>query len=96
MEHTIYRVKSFRIIGDYKLVVKFNDNSSQTIDFKPILKGGLCESLLELSLFNQVQIDPEVQTLVWSNRADFDPATLHDWPQHVEELSERAQKWTAQ
>jgi len=96
MEHTIYRVKSFRIIGDYKLVVKFNDNSSQTIDFKPILKGGLFESLLELSLFNQVQIDPEVQTLVWSNGADFDPATLHDWPQHVEELSERAQKWTAQ
>lgn len=96
MEHKIYRVKSFRIIGDYKLVVKFNDNSSQTIDFKPILKGGLFESLLELSLFNQVQIDPEVQTLVWSNGADFDPATLHDWPQHVEELSERAQKWTAQ
>ena len=96
MENTIYRVKDFRMIGDYKLVVKFNDNSSQTIDFKPILKGGLFESLLELSLFNQVQIDPEVQTLVWSNGADFDPATLHDWPQHVEELSERAQKWTAQ
>ncbi|TDI79973.1 MAG: DUF2442 domain-containing protein [Caldithrix sp.] len=96
MEHKIYRVKSFRIIGDYKLVVKFNDNSSQTIDFKPILKGGLFEPLLELSLFNQVQIDPEVQTLVWSNGADFDPATLHDWPHHVEELSERAQKWTAQ
>ncbi len=80
---------------DYKLVVTFNDNSSQTIDFKPILKGELFEPLFDLSRFNQVQIDPEVQTLVWPNGADFDPATLHDWPDHVEELSERAQKWTS-
>lgn len=95
MEHKIYRVQSFEIIGDYKLVVTFNDNNSQTIDFKPILKGELFEPLLDLSSFNQVQIDPEVHTLVWPNGADFDPATLHDWPHHVEELSERAQKWTS-
>ena len=76
-------------------MVTFNDNSAQTIDFKPILKGELFEPLLDLSRFNQVQIDPEVHTLVWPNGADFDPATLHDWPYHVEELSERAQKWTS-
>jgi hypothetical protein len=32
-------------------------------------------------LFEQVKIDPEVHTLVWPNGADFDPATLHDWPE---------------
>ncbi|PYS49641.1 MAG: hypothetical protein DMF68_09360 [Acidobacteria bacterium] len=45
------------------------------------------------SLFNQVHVDPEVHTLVWPNGADFDPATLHDWPELEEVLIARAQKW---
>lgn len=40
-------------------------------------------------LFNQVGIDPEVKTLVWLNGADFDPATLHDWPEHKEAFAAR-------
>jgi hypothetical protein len=34
--------------------------------------------------------------LVWPNGADFDPATLHDWPQYAEALIARAQEWEAQ
>jgi hypothetical protein len=52
--------------------------------------------LRELSVFNQVRIDPEVHTLVWRNGADFDPATLHDWPEHVEALTARAGEWESQ
>jgi hypothetical protein len=44
-------------------------------------------------LFQQVRIDPEVHTLVWPNGADFDPTILHDWPEHVEALKERARQW---
>jgi len=44
-------------------------------------------------LFNEVRIDPEVHTLVWPNGGDFDPATLHDWPQHLDALIERARQW---
>jgi len=73
--------------------VQFNDNTWQTIDFKPILAGELYAPLHDLSLFTQVQIDPEVKTLVWLNGADFDPATLHDWPHYVEELTARARRW---
>jgi len=39
--------------------------------------------LRNLYLLNRVRIDPEVETLVWPVRADFDPATLHDWPAEV-------------
>ncbi|MCL5612100.1 MAG: DUF2442 domain-containing protein [Chloroflexi bacterium] len=40
--------------------------------------------------FNQVEIDPEVHTLIWPNGADFDPATLHDWPEHITEMKKMA------
>jgi hypothetical protein len=58
-----------------------------------MLAGRLYGPLRDLTIFNQVRIDPEVHTLVWPNGADFDPATLHDWPQYVDALKARAQKW---
>ena len=93
MFHPIYRVQSFDIVAPYTLRIQFDDNTWQTINFQPILAGSMYGPLCDVSLFNQVQIDPEVHTLVWPNGADFDPATLHDWPQYVDELTKRAQTW---
>lgn len=75
------------------LRVQFTDNAEQVIDFKPILAGELYRPLLDLQLFNRVAIDPEVKTLVWPNGADFDPATLHDWPTYQEAFAARAREW---
>lgn len=94
MGHPIYRVVECEIIEDYTLRVGFDDGTFQTIDFQPVLAGELYGPLQDLSLFNQFEIDPEVHTLVWPNGADFDPATLHDWPEHVEKLSARTQQWS--
>ena len=63
------------------------------IDFKPVLAGEVFGPLRDLNLFNQVFLDLEVHTLVWPNGADFDPATLHDWPERVEALSKQARQW---
>lgn len=93
MSHRIYRVESFEIISAYTLRVRFDDGLEQTIDFRPVLAGELYGPLRELALFNQVRIDPEVRTLVWPNGADFDPATLHDWPEQIEAMRAAAQKW---
>ena len=95
MIHPIYRVVAFQIAGPHTLRVKFDDASEQQINFQPMLAGKVYGPLRDLALFNQVRIDPEVQTLVWPNGADFDPATLHDWPQYVEELTARARQWEA-
>ena len=84
MEHPIYRVVSMEILAPYVLRVLFNEGEESTIDFRLLLDGDLYGPLRDLSLFNQVQIDKEVHTLVWPNGADFDPADLHDW----EEVSE--------
>lgn len=94
MAHPIYCVQAFEIVAPYTLHVQFDDDTWQIINFQPILAGELYGPLCDLSLFNQVQIDPEVHTLIWPNGADFDPATLHDWPDHIHELMARAQQWT--
>lgn len=93
MFHPIYRVISFKIVAPYTLHVTFNDHTSQTINFKPILGGEVYGALRDLSVFNQVTIDQEIQTLVWPNGADFDPATLHDWPQYLPQLRKVVQQW---
>ena len=94
MSHGIYRVTAFKIVGSYTLRVSFDDGLSRTIDFEPVLKGELYGPLREQALFDSVKIDPEVHTLVWPNGADFDPETLHDWPEVAEELASMALRWT--
>lgn len=93
MEHRICRVESFEIVGPYTLRVRFDDATEHTIDFEPVLAGELFSPLRDLALFTQVRVDPEVRTLVWPNGADFDPETLHDWPEHVRQLIQLTQRW---
>lgn len=90
MSHPIHRVLSFKVESPYTLRVRFDDGTHQVIDFRPVLALELYQPLQDLAVFNQVRLDPEVHTLVWPNGADFDPATLHDWPKYVDALAARA------
>lgn len=92
-KHPIQRVSSFQIVAPYTLRVQFADQTEQVINFEPVLGGELYRPLRDLQLFNQVRVDAEVQTLTWPNGADFDPATLHDWPLYAEALAALARKW---
>jgi hypothetical protein len=93
MNHPIHRVESFEITAPYTLRVAFEDRSEQLINFERVLAGDLFGPLRQLALFEQVRIDPEVHTLVWPNGADFDPATIHDWPSAEPALAAMAKKW---
>jgi hypothetical protein len=93
MTHPVHRVREFEIVSAYSLRIRFDDGAEQTIDFRPVLAGKLYGPLQDLQVFNGVRIDPEVQTLVWPNGADFDPATLHDWPEHEKAFRRAAQRW---
>lgn len=90
MEHAIYRVIEYKKISTYRLLVKFDDGYEREIDFRPVLNGELYGPLLDERIFDQVEIDPEIHTLVWPNGADFDPETLHDWPKYVDEMKRLA------
>jgi hypothetical protein len=91
--HTLCKVKSFAIVGPYTLKVGFDDGVFRNIDFRPVLQGELYGPLRDLGLFDQVMLDAEVHTLVWPNGADFDPATLHDWPTQQDEIARSVEHW---
>jgi len=93
MTHPIHHVASFSIVGPYTLAVTFGDGSRHVIDFRPVLRGALFGPLRDLGVFNQVRLDSEVGTLTWPNGADFDPATLHDWPTVRDAFIAKARSW---
>lgn len=94
MRHAIHRVIRFEIVGPTTLRVEFDDAVVRTIDFAPVLRGELYGPLRDPALFARVELDPESRTLVWPNGADFDPATLHDWPEVVDRLAALAATWS--
>jgi len=96
MKHAVYKVMSFAIIAPYTLRVDFDDGMSREIDFRPIFEGELYGPLRDLCLFEKVILDREVHTLVWPNGADFDPATLHDWPSQPDETNRALEVWRRQ
>ncbi|MBI4626679.1 MAG: DUF2442 domain-containing protein [Verrucomicrobia bacterium] len=94
MKHKIHRIASFGIVARYTLNLCFDDGLSRTIDFEPILKGELFGPLRDPALFAQASLDPEVHTVVWPTGADFDPAVLHDWPEHEAAFRAAALRWS--
>jgi len=93
MKHPIFRVTSFDVVPPYSLRLCFNDGLARTIDFEPILEGELYGPLRDPQIFAQVSLDPEIHTVVWPCGADFDPATLHDWPDHDAAFRAAARRW---
>ncbi len=93
MTHALHRVVGFSIVGPFALSVAFDDGTEQRIDFRPVLRGELFGPLRDEAVFNGVSLDAEAGTLTWPNGADFDPATLHDWPSVRDELVTRAASW---
>jgi len=80
-------------VGAYALRLRFDDGVIRTIDFEPILAGELFGPLRDPKVFAQVSLDPEVHTIVWPTGADFDPATLHDWPEYEPAFRVAAEHW---
>jgi hypothetical protein len=94
MNHPIYRIESFEQTGAYTLRVRFDDGLSREINFEPILEGELFGALRDPAIFARVALDAEVHTLVWPTGADFDPAILHDWPEHEAAFKAAAKRWS--
>ena len=95
MAHPIHSVTGFEKVAPFTLRVSFEDGTVQVIDFRPVLAGDVFGPLSDPRVFDQVRLDEEAQTLVWPNGADFDPATLHDWPEEGPRLTALARSWVS-
>jgi hypothetical protein len=93
--HELYDVIAFEIVGDYTLQLKFDDGHEQTIDFEPVLYGEVFFPLRDLSIFQQVKLNPDTGTIEWPTGADFDPETLHNWPKYVDKIIRRRKQLAA-
>jgi hypothetical protein len=95
MSHAIHRITSVEVVPPHTLRVAFADGLTRIINFEPILAGELYGPLRDPAIFSQVRLAPEVHTVIWPSGADFDPATLHDWPEHEPAFRAAAQRWNS-
>ncbi|WP_198242967.1 DUF2442 domain-containing protein [methane-oxidizing endosymbiont of Gigantopelta aegis] len=69
-------IKSVKHISEYKLWLAFDDGTAGEVDLANALNGPVFEPLKDIELFSKVSLDPELETVVWPNGADFAPEFL--------------------
>ena len=69
-------IESAKYVSGYKLWLTFDDGSEGEVDLSHSLKGSIFEPLKDVESFSKVFIDPELETTVWPNGADFAPEYL--------------------
>jgi hypothetical protein len=63
--------------GEYKLLIRFEDGQTRLVDLWPHLDGPVFEPLKNLSYFRSFRFNPDIDTVVWPNNADFSPDFLY-------------------
>lgn len=74
----ILHVKEAKYIHDYVLWLRFNDGAIGEIDLKDELYGEVFEPLKDLKMFKSFRVDPDLETIVWSNGTDMAPEFLYE------------------
>ena len=63
---------------DYRLMLRFADGSSGSVDVSAMVDfTGVFEPLKDHDYFVRVEVDEELGSIVWPNGADLDPVVLH-------------------
>jgi hypothetical protein len=71
-------VKDVQYFADYKLKLTFEDSIVKIVDLKPHLDGEIFEPLIDIEYFKSVRLNPDIDTVVWANEADFSPDFLFE------------------
>ena len=64
-------VSDARYLADYKVEVLFNDGITGIADLSSALEGPAFQQLQDITVFAQLRVDKELDTIVWPNGADF-------------------------
>ncbi|MGO8705335.1 MAG: DUF2442 domain-containing protein [Candidatus Brocadiia bacterium] len=74
----IMHVKEAKYLHDYVIWVRFSDGAEGEVDLAGELEGEVFGPLRDLKAFRSFLVDPELQTVVWSNGADLAPEFLYE------------------
>ena len=74
----ILHVREAKYRGDYTIWLRFNDGAEGEKKIKNELYGEVFEPLQNMEQFKKFRVDPDLQTLVWENGADFAPEFLYE------------------
>lgn len=64
-------------LGGYRAWLEFNDGLRGQVDLEDRLFGPRFEPLKDPSFFVRLEVNPDLDTIVWPNGADFAPEFLH-------------------
>jgi hypothetical protein len=72
------RIRSVEPLQDFRVRLSFSDGSAKVVDLEPFLHGPVFDQVrTDRLLFESVQVDPGLGTIVWPNGADIDPDVLY-------------------
>jgi hypothetical protein len=69
----ILHVTEAKYLGNYKIEITFNDCRKGVADMRDSLRGFVFAELKDEAFFAQFKVDKELDTITWSNGADFAP-----------------------
>lgn len=72
------RITAAEYVGGFTIWLRFDDGLEGEVDLSQELDGPVFEPLRNVEFFRQVQLHPELKTLVWPNGADFAPEFLRE------------------
>jgi len=65
-------------LGGYKVKIRFENEEVRIVDLSDHLDGPVFEPLRDVSYFKQFKVNPDIDTVVWPNDADFSPDFLYE------------------
>jgi hypothetical protein len=71
-------VKDVKYLSEYKLLLTFEDDSFRQVDLEQHLDGDVFEPLKDMDNFKSVQLNSDLDTIVWKNGADMSPDFLYE------------------
>lgn len=72
-------MRRVQVLEGYRVRMHFSNDETRELDLKPYLRGPVFEPIRrDLTLFRQVFVDPETETLTWPTGVDMDPQTLYE------------------
>jgi len=74
----ILHVLEAEYLHDFVIWLRLNDGSTGEVNLEDELDGEVFGPLKDVEKFRRFRIDPELNTVVWENGADFAPEFLHD------------------